>query len=61
MSSRSRECEKCGKEFNYYNRERNSEYYEICLKNERTRGSRGTLFYCVGCAPFGNTSIPEKI
>jgi hypothetical protein len=56
-----RNCEKCDKEFNYDDPSSTADYYVVELRNSNSRGSSGSLVYCMGCAPFGNTSIPRKL
>jgi hypothetical protein len=55
------ECEKCGHEFDYFDPSATASYYKIELKSEVSHGRTGVLYYCKGCAPFGNTKIPEEI
>jgi hypothetical protein len=56
-----RKCAKCGYEFNYLDPTGTKEYYLVELRNEMTKGSRGTVVYCKECAPFGNTKIPDQV
>lgn len=54
-------CEKCDHEFNYDDPSGTRTYYVIEKRNEVVRGPTETIAYCSGCAPFGNTSVPEKL
>ena len=54
-------CEKCGHEFDYNDPSATKQFYEINLRSELTRGYSKSITYCRGCAPFGNTKIPEKL
>jgi hypothetical protein len=54
-------CEKCGHEFNYENPTETKSFYVIERRSEMYRGNSGSVAFCKGCAPFGNTKIPEQI
>lgn len=56
------ECEKCGKEHIYYGpHNERTRFYTVEMRDERTHGRMGIVHYCIECAPFGNTKIPDQL